>query len=227
MNPNDCSTAPADVILQRVGSGARDVVDAVKGLAAESPSWEIMERQTEEYSRGIGAEALIMACSSGFSAGTALALAETTGRGGAMYVANIIPQEGEMSVDDYNAIAKRFVSDLRHFSGRKKLGIRCRFRVPTPPTTLEGIIPGGRTRSLFRSFMAVGEIWRQPCITHPADIERLDAFICAVHRFQSRVYLGALQWWLSQEKGWPEHDADWVVKRIATGLDVLRAHRRF
>lgn len=92
---------------------------------------------------------------------------------------------------------------------------------------LHEIISGARTRKLFEQFLFSGLVWGTPTTTHPSDVEKLDVFICALHRYRSRVHLPELKRWLMEKKLWPQKDADWTCARIQTGVEILRVYRRF
>jgi hypothetical protein len=92
---------------------------------------------------------------------------------------------------------------------------------------LREIISGSRTRGLFERFLVASDIWGIPARHHSKDIQKLDAFICALHRYRSHLEVDALESWLTETKLWPRVDAEWTCARIRTGLQVLCVDRRF
>jgi len=61
----------------------------------------------------------------------------------------------------------------------------------------------------------------------PSDVERLDYFICAVHRYRAILDLDALVAHLIQQCQWSESDAEKLRNRILIGGKVLAANKRF
>lgn len=217
----------ADVALVEPNGDVVQVVKAIRLMASTYAAWEIMEAESKKYSHGIGSAGLILSIHAGEKNST-LAVAERNGSStGTMYVANIIPQSGRFSAAEYNAIAARFTSDFRMISRNYRLGIKCSLSIRKWPTTLETMISGKQTRALFQRFIFIGEAFQFAPIVHPLDIERLDAFICAIHRYRASVHWPALRHWLISELDWNERDADWLVQRACIGLEILRANGRF
>lgn len=215
----------ADIDITHAKRDVAETVAAIRSLAANSLSWEIMERESEQYTHGCRGDGVIVKrCMQPRDA--AVAVATSDSHATTMYVANIVPRDGSLSSAEYNAIAKEFVTDFRCHVRKCGLPIRCAYRLPKVPETLSEIIPGKKTRRLFEQFLVAGSIWGTATITHPADIDRLDRFICRVHRWGSHVDFAALGKWLMRENGWKQQEAEWLVQRAEIGLAVLTAELR-
>ena len=213
--------------IQWRGKLADDVCASVFQFAEESSEWQVDRSASAEYRAAIGAPALMIESRAPSENQIAVALAESIDQPDRMRIYNIVPDRGSLTTEAYNFTALNFVKDLRRFIRTKKLPISCSYRVRKQARTLKEIIPGKRCRALFESFLFAGRIWNTPTTTHPSDIEKLDVFICALHRYRSAVNFAAIEDWLVNAKKWPVKDAAWTCSRIETGLAVLRQNNRF
>ena len=92
-----------------------------------------------------------------------------------------------------------------------------------PELDLKDIVPGRKARELFEDYLG-----RSPLSGQPADIRRLDLFICCLGRYAKRpVATHHIKHYLLRKKRWSEEAAEWCRQRIETGLDILRANREF
>jgi len=208
--------------------GASAAFSALRNFLRESPEWGILEKESTEYSDAVDGDAIMGAGTPcGRHPGIAIAIASTRDFGRGMRLMNILPERGEITTDEYNRIARDFVQCFRAFAKRNALATVARMRVSRTPTTLKQIMPGALTRELFERFLLPGGIWGTPPIIHPNDIERLDIFICALHRWKSSCHIPALRQWLKVQKHWPEKDVTWLCDRIEAGLQILQTRMRF
>ncbi len=58
-------------------------------------------------------------------------------------------------------------------------------------------------------------------------MDRLDQFICALHRYHATPDLDALVAFLIEHRQWPASAAEIVRNRIIIGSKVLAAYQRF
>jgi len=137
---------------------------------------------------------------------------------------NIVPREsGFIPPDIASEYAKTFVSDLRKFLRRNnynnmKISLSKRKKIK-----LEDIIPGRKTRKYFDAYLN-----GYPLTHHPADIQRLDVFICAVHRYcREAVDVDLLYAYLCNVLKWPEEESKWCCNRIEIGLKILKVNKKF
>lgn len=137
---------------------------------------------------------------------------------------NIVPREsGFIPPDIASEYAKTFVCDLRKFLKRNscnniKVSLSKRRRLK-----LEDIIPGKQTRNYFDTYLN-----GYPLTRHPADIQRLDIFICAAHRCSRKaIDIDALYTYLCNVSKWPEEESKWCCNRIETGLKILKVNKKF
>jgi hypothetical protein len=206
----------------------KSIEDAIREFVRASIEWRVGEAESTEYAANISRPALVLKSAiDADCAEIAVAIAEAHDKRGRMRVYNVVPRQGQLTVDQYNRVLHRFVVAFRRFSKQGHLGISAHFKIRRSPTTLDEIIPGSVTRRFFERFLAPGSIWGTPTTTHPTDVERLDLFICALHRFRSQVDFGGLRRWLIEEKRWPQKDADWTCDRIHTGTKILEVNNRF
>ncbi len=218
----------AEVKFYSKSHGSAAVAGAINEFVQTHSDWKLLEQESARYAESISKFALIAeSTKTGQAFGSAVAIAEEHEKVGIFRIFNVVPRQGELTTKEYNTTAREFVMGFRRFCRRRLLGISARIELPRTPTKLEEIIPGAKTGRLFEGFLIPGSIWGTSNITHPLDIERLDRFICAIHRFRARINLVALEYWLITEKGWPQEDARWTSDRIAIGLKVLAANRAF
>lgn len=92
---------------------------------------------------------------------------------------------------------------------------------------LAHIIPAKKCRVFFERFLywSVWGLRSRP--SHPSDIKKLDAFICAMVRYRADVRPNEIEDYLISEHKWEPTDAAWVRDRMETGLDVLKVYRKF
>jgi hypothetical protein len=213
--------------ISRGGTSAA-IADAVSAFVRASNEWRFLQAESADYAQDVEGPALIAeSVMQGEYAGIAVAIGEPHDKRGRLRIFNVVPRDGQLTVDQYNGAVRKFVLGFRRFSKGRQLQISASIRVPREPTKLHEVIPGARTRRLFERFLAPGLIWGTPTTSHPNDIERLDIFICAVHRFGASIHLPALNRWLIQEKRWPAKDADWTCNRIEIGTEILAVNGRF
>ena len=208
--------------------GTPTPIAALKAFLQDSRDWCLAEKESAEYAHAIDRDAVIaISADHGEYPRVMAAIAAIKDDGQRMRLMNIVPENGEIAVGVYNQIARDFVQRFRAFARHKAPAVSARIRIERTPATLEQIISGSVTRKLFEQFLFPGAILGTAPIVHPNDIERLDAFICALHRWKSFCHAPALERWLVVEKHWPEKDAAWLCARIETGLEILRANARF
>lgn len=87
---------------------------------------------------------------------------------------------------------------------------------------LNEIVTGQYTRKWLELYLN-----NYPTSYHPYDIERLDYFIIALHRYRSHYSLSNLEKHLKEDLGWSEYDVNFCIQRISSGLAVLNARLTF
>ncbi|MBD2018429.1 hypothetical protein H6F96_31290 [Microcoleus sp. FACHB-53] len=94
---------------------------------------------------------------------------------------------------------------------------------------LKEIIKGKKTRQFFENYVNPLCMWDSSprYIKHPKDIRRLDRFICAISRFGSKINISELERYLIEDLAWSKKNANWVLQRIETGLEILKASKNF
>lgn len=206
--------------FQKIRLSSRDlsvqeVMEAAMGFAQESDGWlphpEFVSTKsvTEKYS---------LVCLEPPIA--VVALAEEYSNRKSVQVANIVPRDVScLKIAEHNQIAQRFVTDFKRY---------CRGRIPIKITItpedcgLETAISGKTCRKYFNNFLN-----HHPLSHHAYDVERLDVFICSVHRYRSYCNEDTIMHYLQSDLGWKKQDAQLVRDRIRIGLEVLRVNQRF
>lgn len=193
----------------------------LRAFSKANTAWKFLPKQTADYQRAIDGPAAMVLCLKPGCQSAAVALAnikkEQVRR---LRVTNIVPvQCGQLSVDEYNAIAAAFASDLQQYARAAKCGLTVEFK--TGDKGLADIIPGKRTRNFFESYLNA-----HPLSFHPSDLQRLDVFICSLVWYGSKVNTHDVHAYLAGDLGWPHDKAAFVRDRIETGLAVLDVYRR-
>ena len=134
---------------------------------------------------------------------------------------NVFPGEcGHIPPTEYNSIVERFLKDFRAFLRKNKIVITS--KLTKFKLSLETAIPSAKCRALFQSYLS-----QFPLTCHPCDIDNLDQFICAAHRYQAKIDTDALVSYLTEQRNWPEPAANIVLQRILVGSSILRAYTRY
>lgn len=197
---------------------ARDILLACLRFAKVSDGWEPHPSGLHKGDSCIGAHCMLVHTGQP-AAGVALVADHKNPH--AVNITNIVPRDiGQLTVTPYNRIAKRFVTDFRRFARRERLDVK--IKVTVFKLSFETAIPSPRCREFFQRYLA-----HFPRSFHPCDMERLDTFICALHRFNGSVDLDALAAYLVTQRQWTREDARIVCERIRVGRDVLAANVRF
>lgn len=201
--------------IEALSDGLRKFCNAVKG-------WSTDEKKNQHFSVMADAPSFwVIPPKKLLRVPVAIALAGCKSTRGKMELSNIVPQQGQLSVDEYNYAATEFV---RHFRALMKRRIVQRIRVEFSSGIigLEEVIPGPATRKCFEQYLA-----NYPTSYHPCDIERLDRFIVALDRGNRCANAYRIADYLVQDLGWSVNDATWVRDRIITGLEILEVNRSF
>jgi hypothetical protein len=136
-------------------------------------------------------------------------------------VTNIVPQEcSSLTLEQYNAIGLAFAASFRQFLRQSDfIGT---VSVCGPEKRLSDIIKGSKCRRLFEAWL------HTPTLTsHPADIQALHVFICALFRFRSAARSYEIGQFLIEDRGWKPNVANCVVAEIEKGLEILTVNRNF
>jgi hypothetical protein len=205
-----------------------DIIQLIGAFVGASVEWRMLEKESAEYTRGIGRAALMTAYAvPGQYAGATVAIAESDDVAGKAQIYNIVPNQGDFTAQEYHCLGRLFTFGFRRFCKSRRLRTSARIITQKSPHELHEIIPGNRTRRFFEQFLVTGQIWGTPTTAHPNDIEKLDVFISALHRYRARVHILALKEWLIREKRWPAKDANWTCQRIEMGRAILSVNQRF
>ena len=207
-----------EVRLSSPHLSARQILEAAVRFAQESDGWEPHPNGIREAGMGVGEHCVIVSLR---PPAAGIALVAEDGNPKAVHVTNIVPRDtDELTFAEYNAIARLFHEALRSYGREQKLALKV--TITPEDRGLEVAISGAKCRRYFEDYLH-----GFPQTHHPSDVARLDAFICAVHRYGSRCDPDGVAQHLREAHGWPESDARFVRDRIRTGLDILRADRRF
>lgn len=197
--------------------GEEQLVQVLRDFCEACDSWQFLADESRAYEDAAGEESCGIAYNSTDSDNKAF-VAVTKKNDTIFYVPNIVPQSSsELSMDEYNIIARHFGLDFRKFLRQSKIPIK--IAIPNPIITIERIIKSKTAREKFLGYLS-----HYPLSHHPLDIRRLDHFICIYHkRSRSALDFWALERFLVEDKDWRLKDASWCCDRIRTGLDILSA----
>lgn len=87
---------------------------------------------------------------------------------------------------------------------------------------LKEIVSGSKTRKRLEFFLE-----QFPLSYHPNDIERLDHFIIALHRYGSNYSRSKFYDLLRNDLKWEDVDIYWCLDRIDSGVRILSARKSF
>lgn len=196
------------------------IVEAIERLGSEMPHWILYPEKSAEYRKLCNAPSCCVVFNHNEIPKSAVHI--TLRKKGTFYAPNIVPLEiSELSLDQYNAVASRFVTDLRAYLRKSKISISV--SLSSSNIGLTDIISGKLPRQFFQCYMS-----QYPTSYHPLDIQRLDRFICALVRYsRNKMDFERLEHLLIEDFGWQPNDAAWCRRRVETGVDVLKVYRRF
>jgi hypothetical protein len=208
---------PREVRLISASHSAHQILETALEFSKEVAGWEPHEMGLVEESV-TAAHCMIISTASP-AAGVAV-YAEHLNKH-AVHVTNIVPRDkSELTLSEYNLKACVFVDAFRKFLRSKRIGIK--IQLTEEERGLDAAIPGKQCRKWFTRYLH-----GYPLSYHPDDIENLDLFICALHRYSRKSDPDAIAQYLVSDLRWKLSDATFVQERIRTGLDILRANKRF
>lgn len=89
-------------------------------------------------------------------------------------------------------------------------------------SNLKDIITAKIPREAFEFYLN-----QYPLSNHPFDIKRLDNFICCIFTFSKKaINTQQLKKYLLEKLKWPGYNVDWCIRRIETGLDILKEYKK-
>ena len=211
------------IMLLTASESAAAFASALRKACRQMPRWKFLARRSKDYADAAGRPSFLIAFH-GDARLPAAAVALTL-RGGEKRLhfdsPNIVPRtSGQLSLDEYNQIAARFVADLKQTTAYKNSGVRA--FVSSGTIGLAEIISAKECRKFFMEYLN-----GFPLTYHGTDIRNLDRFICALYRFNAKVSPDDLGHYLAEDLGWDPVDAAWVRNRVRAGLELLAVDRRF
>jgi hypothetical protein len=198
--------------------GKREILEQVLTFARSTDDWESSPKGIHDASAGVGESCSIICL---HSPATALFFVAGDGKRKGVVLTNIIPRDTDyLPLEEYNPVARRFAADFRRHCRNR---IQIRVFITPEDRGLEAAISGKKCQKYFEDYCRPTTVLTH----HPSDIDRLNIFICAAHRFGGRCDPDAIAMYLQEDLQWPKPDAKMVRDRIHMGLDLLQAHRRF
>lgn len=196
----------------------RGILEALLTFSGTAEGWERRPGGIHAESFGLGEHCSIVGL---HPPAAALFFMAETGKRKGVRLTNIIPRDTDhLPMEEYNQVARRFAADFRrHCRGR----IQIRVSISSEDRGLEAAISGERSRRYFEDYVRAHTVLTH----HPADIDRLDLFICAAHRFGGRCDPDDIAQYLREDLQWPDRDAKSVRDRIRIGLSLLGVNSRF
>ena len=204
--------------------GEIEIINFVEAFALSTPGWSFPKEKSQEYATLTGVPSCCLIHEPTILPKVAIHLTvyEARRKANGVYVPNIIPLDSSsLTRSEYNGITLRFARELRVRARREDIQIQVvlsKLRLE-----LRDIIGGKVAWKLFQRYISLF-----PESSHPSDLARLDAFICALSRYSKRQFdLEAFELLLGEELGWSRAMASRCRTRVEIGLDVLSASREF
>lgn len=205
-----------EVILRSKTLTDEEFIDTLKRFSEQVAGWTYLNDESAEYTAGVGGPSCMLQLDES-RFGHAVAL--TKGMEGRYCVVNIAPREqGSLSMLEYNEVARRFAADLRGFVRKRQIPMSV--STTGEEEGLQEIIRSTKARQFFERYLH-----GHPTSYHPADVKRLDEFICAAFRYcRERIDTDRLERYLMSDLDWSNKDAEWCYRRIEAGLHILAIH---
>lgn len=200
------------------------IIEFVETFARSTPGWLFAEMEGRQYAADCGSLSCCLIHETTTLPKAAIHLTQRKSKRMArgVYMPNIVPLDrSAMTTAEYNAVALRFARELRLRA--REDGVFVRILLTSPTLTLRQLIRSKIARTLFQRYIGLF-----PKSNHPADLARLDAFICALSRYsRSQFDIESFERLLSTELGWSATMASRCRTRVEIGLGVLAANRNF
>lgn len=192
----------------------------VESFAERASNWECPIEKSQAYEQACGEPSCCVVASATGLEFAAVSLSKSGAN--ALRITNIVPLDlYELDIDQYNTIAAAFVKALRKQASIDKKDVRVSISKAT--ASLSDIVTGKYPGKFFKQYLAA-----YPLSGHPADVNRLDKFICSLSRYSKRPFdFEAFQYLLVEELGWPQAQAETCRSRVEIGLEVLATYKRF
>ncbi len=201
-----------------------EIIDFVETFAQSTPGWSYPEEESNEYASLCGVPSCCLIHEPACLPRAALHLTSYASKRAAngVYAPNIVPlDQSSMTVSEYNGIAQRFARELRLRARQEDISIEV--LLSKSKLGLRDIIGGDVAWRLFRRHIGLF-----PESSHPNDVGRLDAFICAISRYSRRQFdFESFEFLLREELGWSVAMASKCRARVEIGLEVLAASKVF
>jgi len=215
--------AHVEICLRLDLADGKTLHDVLREFAAQTEGWTFPPENSLDYQKGHGAPAGFVISDSvkGLERGAVAIANRDEKHPNRFRVPNIVPREcSHLSMDQYNAIGMAFAKAFHRFLKISKTGGVV--KVTNPNKELADIIQGEKCRKLF-------EVWlHSPTpISHPADVEKLYIFICALFRYHSDARSYEIEQYLIEDRKWKPADARFVASEIEKGLTLLRINQKF
>jgi len=212
-----------EIHIRLVLADGKTLHDVLREFADQTKGWTFPLENSLDYQKGHGAPAGFVVSDriKGLERG-AVAIANLEEKlPNHFRVPNIVPRDcSYLPMDKYNAIGMAFAKAFRQFLKTSK--IAGTVKVTNPNKQLADIIKGEKCRKLFEAWL------HSPApISHPADIERLYVFICALFRHHSDARAYEIERYLIEDRKWKPGEARFVASEIEKGLALLKIDRRF
>jgi hypothetical protein len=197
--------------------------DVLREFAEKTKGWEFPLENSLDYQKGHGYPAGFVVSNSvkGLERGAVAIANLAPDHLNRFRVTNIVPRDSwKLTMGQYNAIGISFAKNFRRFLKANKIGGAV--TTSNPKKQLSDIIKGEKCRKLFEAWLHT-----PTPISHPADIERLHVFICALFRYGSDARSYEIERLLIEDRNWKPSDARFVAAEIEKGLQILAVDRRF
>lgn len=209
-----------DIVLVSPSLDAQEIARYAEMFAYQCIGWMFPAEQSVAYEQKCQKPSCCIVVESGILPHAAIHM--TMKRGNSLYVANIVPlDQNELSLAQYNAVATEFARSIRAYA--KKTETPIEIKLSKAEIKLADVVTGKIPKRLLDRYLSM-----YPLSYHPLDMDRLDAFICALSRYSRKPFdLEAFEYLLKEELDWFDSDAAWCRNRVEIGLAVLTANRKY
>lgn len=162
----------------RSTKGSHSIFAMLMSFAKNSAQWQFDSEKTDIYSKSLGKRGLAL---SHKLAETDCVLAFCEKGPKEVYLANIVPQNGQIPARAYNNIVANLYHDLKGAKEVRTTAFRLLHLPPEKQLCLQHIIPSAVARNQFNQYLS-----GHPRSYHPTDIERLNKLVCAYSRYSRK-----------------------------------------
>ncbi|GLR77318.1 hypothetical protein [Aliivibrio sifiae] len=200
--------------------GTEYLITALRNFGCSVNEWDFDEDKSQVYSSNLpDIKACVFIYTSGESK-LGIALCEV--KEGYFRIVNVTSESvGSISIDEYNQAVTAFFNALKIWNKSNEIGLRVKISNTDPD--LHEIITSPLARKAFETYLN-----NYPLSGHPADVSRLDQFICSIARYSRKeINWEYLKYYVQEREKWTDDNIESCFNRIFIGLEVIAEYRKF